>query len=157
MAIELMPCTNDSWHEFYRNYVADPMMEPTPFVYDFNRCEEAFRKKMPDATRQYFSIICESKVVGEIYLKHINMERKTAEFGIALINDSVKGKGYGTEAITLLIDYVFKILLLDELTATSVLRNVRSQHILEKVGFVYSHEDYKFKHYVLSKKCAMKN
>jgi len=152
--IKLVPCKNGSWHEFYKNYVSDPMMDPTPYEYNYSDCENAFHRKTNDNTRQYFSIIRENNVVGEIYLKHMDKENKTTEFGIALTNDSVKGNGYGSQAIQLLVDYVFSVLMLDKITACSVIRNVRSQHILNKVGFVFSHEDSKFKHYILNKNCA---
>jgi len=150
--IALAPCTNVSWHAFYRDYEPDPMMDTTPYAYDAPRCEKAFHIRMEDLTRAYFSILCEGRVIGEIYLKRMDKERKTAEFGIALINDSVKGKGYGTEAINLLTEYAFNMLGLETVNADTVLRNTRSQHVLEKVGFVYTHENADFRYYKIARR-----
>jgi len=127
------------------------MMDATAYIYDYRRCDDAFLKKTADETRRYFTIIHQGTVVGEIYLKHIDAKRKTTEFGIALVNDSVKGKGFGTEAIRLLIEYAFGELEIDTIFADSVLRNTRSHHVLEKSGFVYTREDDTFKYFRLDR------
>jgi len=59
----------------------------------------------------------------------------------------VKRKGVGTRAIQLLLAHAFDEMGMEAVTANSVLRNVRSQHIIQKLGFVFTHEDEKFKHY----------
>lgn len=147
--ITLKPCTNELWHEFYKNYIVDPMMDTTPYAYDYERIEKAYRIKTTEESRRYFFITHGDKIIGQIYLKHMDEGNKTTEFGIALTDDSVKGKGFGTEAIRLLIDYAFNVLDMESIAADSVLRNTRSQHVLEKTGFRYIHEDSDFKYYVL--------
>ena len=67
--------------------------------------------------------------------------------GIHLQNDGVKGKGYGTEAERLILQYAFEELGIAAVNAKAVLKNTRSQHVLEKVGFRYTHEDDTFKYY----------
>jgi len=149
--VSLEVCTKESWHEFYKSYESDPMMSTTSYIYDFERVEKSYSEKMNDNTRLYFTIFHEGAVVGQIYLKHMNRENKRTEFGIALTNDSVKGKGFGTEAIQLLANYAFFTLGFEYIFADSVLRNVRSQYVLEKVGFVHTREDSVFKYYKLSR------
>ena len=149
--VALMPGTNELWHDFWKSYVADPMMSDKQHFYDYDICEKLYHNKMNDATRKYFSIIHDGKVIGHIYLKHIDWNKKSSEYGIALINDSVKGKGYGTEAIALLLDYAFNVLGFEVITANSALRNVRSQHVLAKIGFVHTHSDCNFKYYSFSR------
>lgn len=149
--ITLKKATKALWHEYYKSYVIDPMMDTTPYSYNFERIEKAYYSKTADITRLYFVIIHEGRVIGQIYLKHMDNKKKTTEFGMALINDSVKGKGYGTEAINLLTDYAFNTLGIESIIADSVLRNTRSQHVLEKVGFAYTHKDSDFMYYGLKK------
>jgi len=86
-----------------------------------------------------------------VYLKRIDYEKKTAEAAIALITDAVKGRGAGTEAIKLLISYAFDEMGLETILGDAVLRNTRSQHIMQKLGFEFTHEGEKFKHYRLQK------
>ena len=67
--------------------------------------------------------------------------------GIHLQNDSVKEKGYGTQAERLVLQYAFEELGMVAVNADAALKNTRSQHVLEKVGFRYTHEDDTFKYY----------
>ena len=67
--------------------------------------------------------------------------------GIHLQNDAVKGKGYGTQAERLILQYAFEELGMVAVNADAALKNTRSQHVLEKVGFRYTHEDDTFKYY----------
>ena len=67
--------------------------------------------------------------------------------GIHLQNDAVKEKGYGTQAERLILQYAFNELGMVAVNADAVLKNTRSQHVLEKVGFCYTHEDDTFKYY----------
>jgi len=56
------------------------------------------------------------------------------EIGFALI-PSERGKGYGSEAVTIFVDYLFLSRDLVRIQARTGLRNTASQRILEKVGF----------------------
>ena len=145
--IDLKICTKELWHEFSRNYIPDPMMDNTPYIYDFEREEKSYNSRMGDSSRFYFAIVRDNKAIGRIYLKHMDREKTECGFGIALVNDSVKGQGFGSEAIKLLIDYAVNVLGFKTIKADSVLRNIRSQHVLEKSGFAYTHEDLVFKYY----------
>lgn len=62
-------------------------------------------------------------------------------------NDSVKGKGYGTQAERMAVKYAFDELGIVAVNADTVQKNTRSQHILEKVGFRLTGEDEMFKYY----------
>jgi len=57
------------------------------------------------------------------------------EFGYALAPVE-RGKGYCTEAVGLLLDYSFLTTLVARIQAHTDLRNVASQRVLEKNGFV---------------------
>ena len=148
--VTLASATPVLWHEFYSRYVADLMMTDIPYVYDFERAQRSFDSRSTDLSRREFVIMVSGQVVGIIGLKRIDLEKNQAEFGIALMDDAVKGKGIGTYAIKLLLEYAKYELKLQAVLADSVHRNARSQHVLEKVGFVYTHENDEFKFYELS-------
>ncbi len=145
----LRPYTRESWQVFWRGYKNDPMMDETPYTYDPQQCDRAFELRMQDKSRRYFAIYAGAELVGNIYLKHIDWETRSASFGIALQCDAVKGKGYGSAAIVRLISYAFETLGLEVLLADAVLRNTRSQHVLEKLGFVHLRDDEVFRYYEL--------
>lgn len=150
----LRPYTRESWHAFWRGYENDPMMDTTPYLYNPQQCDRAFDFRMQDKSRQYFAIYADEEMAGNIYLKHIDWAAKSACFGIALQCDAFKGKGYGSAAIKLLISYAFETLGLEVLLADAVLRNTRSQHVLEKLGFVHLRDDGVFRYYELRRQCA---
>lgn len=66
---------------------------------------------------------------------------------IPMQNDTVKGRGYGTCAEKLALKYAFGVLGMAAVNADTVIKNARSQHVLEKIGFQYMGEGDGFKHY----------
>lgn len=56
------------------------------------------------------------------------------EVGYALVPGE-RGKGYGTEALQMMVDYLFLAKNIERIEATTDTRNSASQRILEKVGF----------------------
>ena len=60
---------------------------------------------------------------------------RTMEMGFALI-PSERRKGYGTEAIQLVVDHLFLTKNVVRIQVTTDVRNMASQKALEKVGFV---------------------
>ena len=85
-------------------------------------------------------------------LKGIDTKKRECGMGIHLRDDSVKEKGYGTQAERLILQYAFEELGMIAVNADAVLKNTRSQHVLEKVGFQYVREDDVFKYYRCEKK-----
>ena len=145
----LLPYTIDRCHEFWKDYVVDFNMWDKEYVYDENEVNKYYNLKVLDKTRKYFAVSINNKVIGEILLKNINIEKGIATLGIHFSNDNYKNQGFGTEAIKLMIDYAFEHLNLNTLYADAVLRNKRSQYVLEKLGFVEIHVDEILKYYEL--------
>jgi len=67
-------------------------------------------------------------------LHFTNQPRGWIEIGYALMPEEM-GKGYGTEAVKILIDYLFLSKDIMRIQATTDERNKPSQRVLEKVGF----------------------
>ena len=93
------------------------------------------------------------KPIGEIVLKNIDVEQKTCELGITMINDTYKNRGYGTAAEKLILKYAFKEMGMQTVFADALIGNTRSQHVLEKVGFVRISEDEHFIYYRFDYPC----
>ena len=72
--------------------------------------------------------------VGTIGLAITSKEERRAELGI-VIGRADWGKGIGTSAAHLVIDYAFNILGLAEIQAEVLQRNLASRRLLEKAGF----------------------
>ncbi|NUR60793.1 MAG: GNAT family N-acetyltransferase [Catenulispora sp.] len=59
----------------------------------------------------------------------------TANFGIGLI-PSARGKGYGTEAQKVLVDYLFQTTTVNRVEASTDVENIAEQRSLEKAGLL---------------------
>jgi len=72
--------------------------------------------------------------IGTIGLTITSKEERIAELGI-VIGRAYWGKGIGTAAAHLVVDYALNILGLAEIQAEVLQRNLASRRLLEKVGF----------------------
>ena len=139
--VVLMPYTIERCHSFYEEYVADPAMTYDTYTYDKENVDRYYQNKVLDISRVFFAICYKDKTIGEIQIKRIDTEKSCGTLSVHLVNDAFKGKGYGTEAEKLLIDYAINTLGLKTIYADAIHRNHRSKHILEKLGFEHLYDD----------------
>ncbi len=74
-----------------------------------------------------------TELIGDCGLKTMEDEPRHVEIGYTL-NPAHQGKGYATEAITRLIDYVFSDLRKHRVTAMANVQNTASVRLMERVG-----------------------
>ena len=149
--ISLCIMTRELCQELYRDWQNDPaiymdMDKFEPYQYNEAVVDRYFISKQ-SPSRVLFAIMKDSKPIGELQLKQIDRERKECTLSIHLQNDAVKGHGYGTAAEKLALKYAFDTLGMNAVNADTVIKNTRSQHVLEKVGFKYIEEKGGFKYY----------
>ena len=149
--IKLCKMTKELARQYYQDFEHDPVVfkDPsnfTPYVYSEARADAYFDKQIR-LGREYLAILVESVPVGEIILKNIDLNYRCCTFSIHLQNDSVKEKGYGTQAEILALEYAFQDLKMETVYADAVLQNHRSHHVLKKVGFVKTNSDDTFCYY----------
>lgn len=81
-------------------------------------------------------IKCENdEVIGNIGFHKIDHLNRYAELGIMIGENKDRSKGYGTEAIKLLLDFGFNYLNLHNITLTLLSVNDRAKRCYEKAGF----------------------
>ena len=73
--------------------------------------------------------------IGTLGLLRMDHKNQTASFGIVIGEKDCWGKGYGTEAARLLINYAFKELNLNRITSHVYEFNERSIKMHKKAGF----------------------
>ena len=95
------------------------------------------------------SIIMERAILD--YRMQKLRENLECTLSIHMQNGDVKGKGYGTEAERLAIQYAFEKLGMMAVNADTAVKNQRSQHILDKLGFEFIREEGDFRYYRLEK------
>ena len=135
--IELRTFTKEEYHAFFRRYVSDPMMDPSPFVYNREQVSRSYLYNHGGFRDHYehFGVFLNRRPVGSFQLKRIDPEKKCCEFGIILQNDSVKNLGIGTEAIRQGMIIARDKYGMDQIIGDTMARNTRMIHIFSKLGF----------------------
>lgn len=151
--------TRERMHELYRGFVFDPDIfedmslyeKNRNYVYDEAKVDALFDMRAAEEGSVAFAVTLGGRVIGEVGLRHFSEETKECELSIHLQNDLVKNKGYGTQAERLAVEYAFSTLGAESVYAESILKNTRSRHVLEKLGFEYLGEEEGFRRYRLKK------
>lgn len=83
-------------------------------------------------------IICENEsgcAVGSVYFRDIDKDNAVAEYGIFIGEDDAVGKGYGTLAAQLALEYAFKELKLKSVFLRAFEDNISAIRSYDKAGF----------------------
>ncbi|MFC1696987.1 GNAT family N-acetyltransferase [Nanoarchaeota archaeon] len=99
--------------------------------------EEWFERIIKKKEEKLFAIIDKEtmETIGNVGLHDIDPINRTANFGIFIGNKEYWGKGYGTEAGKLIIDFGFNILNLNNIWLQVYGYNKRAVRAYEKIGF----------------------
>lgn len=91
-----------------------------------------------DSSRYDFAICLKEndQMIGELSILDIEGDDKKAGFRISMSSIELTGKGYGTEAIKIVLQFVFEELHLNRLQLEVFSHNLRGIRAYEKVGFV---------------------
>lgn len=89
-----------------------------------------------DDTRVSFAVVRQEDdaLVGEVVLNEIHRSNRSANFRV-YVEASHTGRGYGTEAIRLMLDHGFGMLNLHRIELDVYTINERAAHVYEKLGF----------------------
>jgi RimJ/RimL family protein N-acetyltransferase/predicted SprT family Zn-dependent metalloprotease len=93
-----------------------------------------------------WAILHHGEYVGEVVLNELNEAKATMNLRIALAGPHVYGRGFGSEAIALAVDYGLEVLGLSKITLEVLVDNPRAIGAYEKVGFVAGREFSEGKH-----------
>lgn len=126
----------------YYNWMRDPEVNQ----YLESRFEKWSIKRLKNYVKEikvnrdifFWAIIVKGtgKHVGNIKLGPINRRHGFSDLGIIIGEKPYWGKGFATEAITLVVDYAFKKLKLRKLTAGAYANNIGSVKAFKNAGFL---------------------
>lgn len=100
---------------------------------------ERWIREMIETGRVVQFIICErenGQPVGSVYLRDIDPVHHKAEYGVFIGEEKALGKGYGTQAAGLMVQYAFEQLKLHKVMLRVLAENVQARRSYEKAGFV---------------------
>jgi RimJ/RimL family protein N-acetyltransferase len=78
----------------------------------------------------------DGEYLGEVVLMDLDAANESIEFRIALAGPHAFGRGYGTEAVRLVLDFAFERVGVHRVGLDVADYNPRAQHVYEKCGFV---------------------
>ena len=91
--------------------------------------------KEPDNFYPWVAFDDENGVVGHFIMRYLNGNNKILRFGWVIVDDSIRGKGYGTEMLRLGLKYAFDILGVDKVTIGVFENNEQAHKCYLKAGF----------------------
>lgn len=106
-----------------------------PNVYSLEMEREALIRLSKEGYNFAIVTLDNDKLIGNCGLLNVNLIHRTAEAGIFIGNKDYWNKGYGTEAMKLLLDYGFNLLNLNNIMLRVLSFNKRAIKSYEKCGF----------------------
>ncbi len=138
--IYLRPIDLDDLEIFYKMINNPNVRKFLTIRYPISKIEEkeTLEKMIKDENSVALSIIHKEndKLIGNISLFNINKIHRNAEIGIFIGELKETSKGYGTEAMRVLIDYGFNMLNLHRIDLYVFDFNERAIKAYKKLGFV---------------------
>lgn len=137
--VYLRPTTADDIRINYEWWVlSDPQsLTCRPWVYrSAEENVEAFKSRTVSDSKQAFTVcrIEDGRPVGEVNFFGLNTLNRSAELGV-LINPDEQRKGHAYDALTVLIDHLFRFRGLHKVYAQTGGFNSKTIALLEKLGF----------------------
>ena len=75
-------------------------------------------------------------VIGDVALQSIDDKNRSCSIGMGMSKLEYRNKGYGKEAVKLILEYGFNNLGMERITASTLEINISAQKSLEKSGFI---------------------
>lgn len=101
------------------------------------RFEKRFEKNLEAEEADHFVIVADDQVIGTCGLHTMNRLSGSASLWIEIGDPAYIGRGYGREAVTLLLDYAFRIQNWRRIWLTALATNQRAIRSYEACGFVH--------------------
>lgn len=151
MKICLVKMTKTHARQFFQGFANDPdvfqdLGRFCAYIYN-EAAADAYWERQQSLGRIHLAVLLGDEVIGEAILKKVDPVNHCCTLSIHMMNDSVKNCGYGTKAEILTLEYAFGELGMKTVFADALLKNERSKHVLEKVGFKLICSDESFSYY----------
>ena len=125
------------WGDF--EYDFEAITEPLNIGHSSFKADSWFDEIQRDQGNKHIRLgmfLQDGNVIGDVALQDIDWKNRSCSVGLGIAKIANRSKGYGTEAIKIILDYGFNNLGLERITANTLEQNKGAQHSLEKSGFV---------------------
>ncbi|MFC1943255.1 GNAT family N-acetyltransferase [Chloroflexota bacterium] len=139
--------TVDAWNDYA--WETDPELSQLdaalPITITFSRYLSDYADELSYSTpssRRFAVDTLDSKHIGNCSYYNISETKGEAELGIMIGNRNYWNKGYGTDTVTTMVNYIFRQTNLNRIYLKTLESNSRAQKCFQKCGFTpYSHLD----------------
>ena len=132
---------NDCKRIFEDNeYDFDNPVEETLFGWSVENSDEWYgeiqRLLKSDVNIRLGIFLNDGSVIGDVALQSIDRVNRSCSLGMGIAKIENRGKGYGFQALRLILKYGFYIQGFERITANTMEINIPAQKVLEKLCFV---------------------
>jgi len=122
------------------------------FEYDFSNCAEPLnighsiekadkwfdeiQKAQGNTDIRLGIFLPDDTIIGDVALQGIDYKNRSASIGMGIAKIENRNKGYGKDAMTVMLEYGFNNVGIERITANTLEINIPAQKVLEKSGFV---------------------
>lgn len=138
------------WYMGINNPEINQFLNAHNKIYTFEK-EEDFYNKIGTNDKEFVFSIYANKTKKVIWNLMITVDHfyKIAEFWVSIYDVDNLGKWYGTEALTLLLDYAFRVQWLRKVHGNCFWDNERALHVYKKIWFkeVWRYKEQRYKNW----------
>lgn len=113
--------------------------EPLHIGYSVEKSDEWFdeiQKLQGKENIRLGIFINDGTVIGDVALQSLDSKNRTCSIGMGIAKIENRNKGYGKQAVALILEYAFKNLGVERIAANTLEINISAQKSLEGVGFM---------------------
>ncbi|WP_202710337.1 GNAT family N-acetyltransferase [Sporosalibacterium faouarense] len=126
------------WEDF--EYDFESKTEPLNIGHSISKSESWFEEIQNDQGKKHVRLGIfikeDDSVIGDIALQDIDWKNRSCSIGLGFSKKRYRCKGYGTEAVNIIMEYGFNNLGIERITANTLEQNIAAQKSLDKNGFV---------------------
>ena len=116
--------------KLFGNYPITAEMVDDKYIKQNGGCTE------PDNFYPWVALDDDGAVVGHFIMRYINGDKRCIRFGWVIVDDTIRGKGYGAQMLRAGLRYAFEILGAERVTLGVFEGNERAHKCYRSVGFV---------------------
>ena len=124
------------WDEF--EYDFENITEQLNIGHSIDKAEEWFEQIKKEQGNSHIRLgifLNNGIIIGDIALQDIDKKNRSCSLGMGMSKLEYRNKGYGKEAVKLILEYGFNNYGLERITANTSETNISAQKSLEKLGF----------------------
>jgi RimJ/RimL family protein N-acetyltransferase len=136
------------WIEF--EYDFENKTEQLNIGHSIEKADEWFeqiKKEQGNSHVRLGIFLNDGTIIGDIALQDIDYKNRSCSLGMGMSKIEYRNKGYGKEAVKLILEYGFNNIGLKRITANTLEMNISAQKSLEKIGFTLEGKERKAKYF----------